>query len=759
MMLRLGMYLQERYEILDQIGSGGMSEVYRAKCHKLNRLVAIKVLKEEFSQDSNFVSKFKMEAQAAAGLSHPNIVSVYDVVDDGDLHYIVMELIEGITLKSYILKKGQLGVKETIGIAIQVAQGIAAAHDQHIVHRDIKPQNIIISRDGKVKVADFGIARAVSTQTVGVAAVGSVHYISPEQARGGYSDSRSDIYSLGITMYEMLTGTVPFDGENTVTIALAHLEEMIPSPRDLNHEVTRSLERIILKCTQKKPDRRYQDAYELVADLRHALVDPDDEYLMREPEFDESSPTVIIGGDELEAIKEGPKQPEAGENYLPGDYSEGYPENYPKNHPENYPENYPEDYPEKYLPDEYPPGEYSGEAAWEAQKRKPAQLEVPPIRRQPGKKNTSKKTPPKKEPDLSPKIEKILTLVGIAAAVLIAVIVIVFVVKLSGIFNAGSGEQTAKITESSATAAESLKSTECLVPNVIGMKSDEAAAALEKQSLTAAYEYEDSDDSKKDLVIRQSVDPDTVAAKQTKVTLTIGKGSGQIDLSALGLETMTADEAQAALKAQGFDSVVKEEASDTVDKDKVIRYEPQKAAKGDSITIFVSSGPAVPMTRVPNLSGKTESEAQTILETLKLVMGTKTEQKSADVPKGKIITQDVAPDTDVPEGTVVNYTLSIGKGTKYVAAVNDDYPLRDMFGPSSGDTKITVEIVMKQMVGGKEVTKVIMQPREMSGDITIPVHYNIEGADGVLTGTLQILDLTNNKVLKTYPLEFVEVDE
>lgn len=744
MMLRLGMYLQDRYEILDQIGSGGMSEVYRAKCHKLNRLVAIKVLKEEFSRDSNFVSKFKMEAQAAAGLSHPNIVSVYDVVDDGDLHYIVMELIEGITLKSYILKKGQLGVKETIGIAIQVAQGIAAAHDQHIVHRDIKPQNIIISRDGKVKVADFGIARAVSTQTVGVAAVGSVHYISPEQARGGYSDARSDIYSLGITMYEMLTGTVPFDGENTVTIALAHLEEMMAPPGELNHEVTRSLDRIILKCTQKKPDYRYQDAYELVADLRHALVDPDDEYLVREPEFDESSPTVIIGGGELEAIKESPRQAESGEDYLPEDYPGDY-----------LPENYSENYPENYLPDDYLPQE----AGWEAKKRKPAQLEVPPIRRQQDKKKPGKRKPSKKEPDLSPKIEKMLTMVGIAAAVLIAVIVIVFVVKLSGIFNAVSGKQTAKITESSTTASESLKSTECLVPNVLGMKSDEAAAALQKESLTAAYVYEDSDDSKKDLVIRQSVDPDTVTAKQTKVTLTIGKGSGQVDLATLGLETMTGDEAQAALKAQGFDSVVKEEASDSVDKDKVIRYEPQKASKGDSVTVFVSSGPAVPMTRVPDLSGKTESEAQTILETLKLVMGTKTEEKSADVPKGKIIRQDVDPDTDVPEGTVVNYTLSIGKGTKFVAAVNDDYPLRDMFGPSSGDMKITVEIVMKQTVGGKEVTKTIMQPREMSGDISIPVHYNIEGADGVLTGTLQILDLTNNKVLKTYPLEFVEVDE
>ena len=207
MILRPGTFLQDRYEILEQIGSGGMSVVYKAKCHKLNRLVAIKVLKEEFCNDSNFVSKFKMEAQSAAGLSHPNIVSVYDVIDEGKLHYIVMELIEGITLKSYIQKKGRLEVKETIGIAIQVAQGIAAAHEQHIIHRDIKPQNMIISKDGKVKVADFGIARAVSAQTMTSSAMGSVHYISPEQAKGAWVDDRSDLYSLGVVMPEAALAT------------------------------------------------------------------------------------------------------------------------------------------------------------------------------------------------------------------------------------------------------------------------------------------------------------------------------------------------------------------------------------------------------------------------------------------------------------------------------------------------------------------------------------------------------------------------
>lgn len=279
MTLRTGMYLQDRYEILEQVGAGGMSVVYKAKCHKLNRLVAIKILKEEFSSDSNFVGKFKMEAQAAARLSHPNIVNVYDVIDEGDLHYIVMELIDGVTLKTYIARKGKLEIKESIGIAIQVAQGIGAAHEQHIIHRDIKPQNMIISRDGKVKVADFGIARGVSTQTMTSAAMGSVHYISPEQARGSYSDARSDIYSLGITMYEMVTGRLPYEGDNTVAIALSHLEDAMVPPAVYNPEIPVSLERIILKCTAKKPENRYGSANELIADLRKALVQPDGEFV------------------------------------------------------------------------------------------------------------------------------------------------------------------------------------------------------------------------------------------------------------------------------------------------------------------------------------------------------------------------------------------------------------------------------------------------------------------------------------------------
>ena len=223
-MIKIGMMLGDRYEILEKIGTGGMSDVYKAKDHKLNRFVAVKVLKQEFSENTNFVSKFRVEAQAAASLMHPNIVNVYDVGEENGVHYIVMELVEGITLKKYIEKKARLSVKEAVSIAIQACMGLEAAHNNHIIHRDIKPQNIIISKEGKVKVTDFGIAKAATSNTITSNVMGSVHYTSPEQARGGYSDERSDIYSMGITLFEMLTGRVPFNGDTTVAIAIKQIQ-------------------------------------------------------------------------------------------------------------------------------------------------------------------------------------------------------------------------------------------------------------------------------------------------------------------------------------------------------------------------------------------------------------------------------------------------------------------------------------------------------------------------------------------------------
>lgn len=712
MMLKPGTYLQERYEILSLIGTGGMSEVYQAKCHKLNRLVAIKVLKDEFCQDSNFVSKFKMEAQAAAGLSHPNIVSVYDVVDEEDLHFIVMELIEGITLKSYIIKKGRLGVKETIGIAIQVAQGIAAAHDQHIVHRDIKPQNMLISRDGKVKVADFGIARAVSSQTIGVTAVGSVHYISPEQAKGGYSDARSDLYSLGITMYEMATGQPPFDGENTVTIALAHLEDPIFPPSRFNREVTPSLDRIILKCTAKRPDRRYQDAYELIADLRHALVDPNDEFLKKEPEIDESSPTVVRGADSRELAR-GVQRRE--------------------------------------TPD----------TDWDIKVLSPAaRREEPRLKEETVWIGDPEPAPRRKErrEEANPGMERLLAAIGVVAAILIVAVVVVIFVRLGGIFHKPSGEKRPSTETMESSTEEGIASTQCRVPDVKGLTEEQAKTRLEEESLRIRYEYAESEDEEKGRVIGQSIEGGTVVSKMSEVTVTIGEGSNQVDLTGLSLEEQTGEAAKALLETHRLKATLVEEHSDTVETGKVLRYEPQKAAPGEEVTLYVSAGPEIVSVPMPEIQGMSEENARIVMETIGLQLGERREERSAEVAKGLIIRQDIAPKTETPQGTAVGYTVSTGRETKFMAAVNDDFQLRELFGPSSGDTEIKVSILMKQVVNGQVKSTVILAPRMMAGDITIPIHYNIEGADGVLTGELEVWDLTNDKILKSYPLEFLEVD-
>ena len=296
-MIKLGIVLNDRYEVIEKIGTGGMSDVYKAKDRKLNRYVAVKVLKQEFSENANFVSKFIVEAQAAAGLMHPNIVNVYDVGEEAGIHYIIMELVEGITLKKYIEKKARLSFKEAVSIAIQVSMGIAAAHNNHIIHRDIKPQNIIISKEGKVKVTDFGIAKAATSNTVTSNVMGSVHYTSPEQARGGYSDEKSDVYSLGVTLFEMLTGRVPFDGETTVAIAIKHIQEPIPSPRDYVSEIPVSVEQIVLKCCQKAVDRRYQSMGALIEDLKQALLNPDEDFVrIAEPEDMGATRMINVNG-------------------------------------------------------------------------------------------------------------------------------------------------------------------------------------------------------------------------------------------------------------------------------------------------------------------------------------------------------------------------------------------------------------------------------------------------------------------------------
>ena len=290
----VGKIIGNRYEILEKIGVGGMATVYKAKCHVLNRYVAIKVLKDEFTTDEEFIRRFNIEAQAAASLSHPNIVSIYDVANEGNLYYIVMELVKGKTLKQIINEDGALPWKWSVNIVIQIASALETAHKNNIVHRDVKPHNIIITEEGVAKVTDFGIAKAVSNSTITAfgTTIGSVHYFSPEHARGGYTDAKSDIYSLGIVMYEMLTGRVPFDADTAVSVALKHMQEKPVEPMKLNPSIPFAVNKIIMKAIQKEVSLRYQSATEMIRDLTMALKNPEGDF-MNEEAFEEGATQIM----------------------------------------------------------------------------------------------------------------------------------------------------------------------------------------------------------------------------------------------------------------------------------------------------------------------------------------------------------------------------------------------------------------------------------------------------------------------------------
>ena len=285
-----GRLLGNRYEIIEQIGNGGMATVYKAKCHVLNRYVAVKILKEEYTTDDEFVKRFNTEAQSAASLTHPNIVSVYDVGSEGDLHYIVMELVKGKTLKEIINEDGALSWKWSVNVAIQIASALETAHKNNIIHRDIKPHNIIITEDGIVKVTDFGIAKAVSNSTITAfgSTMGSVHYFSPEHARGGFTDAKSDLYSLGVVLYEMVTGRLPFNADTAVSVALKHMQESPKEPMEMNPSVPKSVNDIIMKAMQKDISLRYQTATEMLRDLSRAIKNPNGDFVVMERQVTDS---------------------------------------------------------------------------------------------------------------------------------------------------------------------------------------------------------------------------------------------------------------------------------------------------------------------------------------------------------------------------------------------------------------------------------------------------------------------------------------
>ena len=627
-MLEIGSFLSDRYEILSKVGAGGMSDVYKAKDHILSRFVAIKVLKQEFSEDSSFVTKFRAEAQSAAGLEHPNIVNIYDVGSENGLYYIVMEYVEGITLKTYIEKKGQLSFKESASIAIQVARGIEAAHNKNIIHRDIKPQNIIISTDGKVKVTDFGIAKATSSNTISSDVMGSVHYASPEQARNGFVDGRSDIYSLGIVMFEMVTGRVPFDGDTTVAVALQHLQEEIARPSIYAPDLPISFEKIILKCTQKTPDRRYQTIEELLTDIRRSLAHPDEDFVTIAPLVD-GGKTKVISPEELDKIKEGRGVAED----LNDDDTDADNDN-------EYADGEDDD-------DEYDESLLDNDDDEEDEDDDDGKL-------------------------LNPKMDKAITIMGIVTAVIIVIVIIYLALSVAGVFKFGGkknseSQQTESQTQTeSESESETQTETEGQMIDIRGMSVEDAQKAVDRLKLDlTVFAFETKQSDKKDgTILEQDVKAGDTVKRGSQINVVIaGKGDSTSEMvkvpSVIG---KTKSSAKSTLESAGF-SVTFEygDYNDSVAADVVTAQSPSaknKAAKGSTVTVTLSPGQK-PIT-VPNVVGASQSHAESALAGAGLKYTYADSQYSDTVPAGSVISQTKSGET-VAAGTTITLTLSKGK--------------------------------------------------------------------------------------------------
>lgn len=721
-MLKEGMFIQERYEIVDKIGSGGMADVYKAKDHKLNRFVAVKVLKSEFREDTAFISKFQMEAQSAAGLAHPNIVNVYDVGNENGIYYIVMELVEGITLKDYISKKGRLAVREAISIAIQVSMGLEAAHNHGIVHRDVKPQNIIISTDGKVKVTDFGIARAASSNTISSNVMGSVHYSSPEQVRGGYSDEKSDIYSLGITLYEMVTGKVPFDGDTTVAIAIKHLQEEMVPPSVYTENLPYSLEQIIFKCTQKSVGRRYERMEDVIADLKHSLIDPQGDFV-KHSDVDTDAKTVVISDEELGEIKHTQKNRSSQRKPEVAQLEE---------------EGYETDYDDGDDDEEY-------------QRRRAASR---------ARKNKKRRSQ-----------SRILTILGFLVGAVVLAAVIFFVVKKTGLFD--KKEENGQVQQ-----VEDNKDAMVTVPDLVGKTEEEAKALMDGLQIGTQMVGEEASSQEKGRISSQDIPAGTQVEAYTTLRYYISKGQEEVTIPST--EGQTAYAVQKSLEEKGLSINVQKEYSEddgtdypVVEPGYVIAIFPEEGTvvkAGDTITMTVSRGlDRGDSALVPDVVGKTEEEAVTLFGKWMDIQITR--EQSTDVPEGQVISQSLTADEAADPDEPVSLVISSGNQEPEAET------------PESSQTEGTSSAAQQQAAANGEIwkcTQSLNTPQGYNGGVlrleliqdnagvsqattvsdgkalTFPYKLDITGVPGVGEGTLCVYEMINGEYqqLGSYPLTF-----
>ncbi len=607
-MTLIGKVLAGRYEIIEEVGSGGMAVVYKAKCQLLNRFVAVKVLRPDLQNDEEFVRRFNVEAQAAASLTHPNIVSIYDVGNEDGLHYIVMEYIEGKTLKDYIEAKLILPWREASDYAIQIARGLEQAHKNSIIHRDVKPHNIIMTADGVLKVTDFGIARAnvQSTVTCEDSAIGSVHYISPEQARGGYTDERSDIYSLGVVLYEMLTGKVPFDSDRPVTVAIMHLQEKPVMPRELNLSIPRPLENIVMKAMSKEVSARYKNVSEMIADLQDVLNDPSREVcevsVTTEKSYDmgETKRMPAVG---VDIISDRPERP--------SDIRQTDVRPITDNGLEN-----PEDSEDSDM----------------------------------AKRRRTRRT----ETYIDKKKEKNVTLVAVLSA-----LALLLVVGFAAFFGLGFADSCTGTAENT-----------IVIPKVEGLLYEDALSELQSETRDKEYKFslikeqQIESDKPEGVILSQDPAPESKIKMSDEVIIKVKVSAGGKKMSLGDYTNDDYRDAELELQNKGLKVQVERKHSDDIPKDAVMGQNPVAGAmvsKNSTVILYVSNGPddEEGSIELSDYTGKTRAAAENALDALGLEVAI-VERYSNTVAKGSVISQSPIEGVLVKEGKTV--TLYVSKG-------------------------------------------------------------------------------------------------
>lgn len=675
MVLENGMLLSNRYEILEKIGVGGMAIVYKAKDKKLERYVTVKVLREEFTSDEEFKIRFKIEARSAASLSHPNIVNVYDVGEDGNIYYIVMEYVNGDTLKKAIIEKAPFDTKSTINVAIQMASALSHAHKNHIVHRDIKPQNILVANDGMIKVTDFGIARAATAATVTTTAnaIGSVHYFSPEQARGGYVDEKSDIYSLGITMFEMITGKLPYDGDNSVSIALKHINEELPEIRQYNPNVSKSLEGIIKKATRKRADERYANIDLLLSDLIQARSDSSGDFIVQPPPNSTEAPTVEMTPKELEYIQgvrrktimeQEPEIAYGAKKESEIEIPKGlFNKKIQISKDDDYEEPYYDEPDDELTDDEI---DYEEPYYEESDDNYEELDEKIPRRMQRNLKRPSKSNYKENEYDVySRKQEKMVVAAAVITAAIIIIVISVVGIKFLGGSNDSPPNKTVIAADADANTDETINSTteKKKVPSFEGKDFDSAKKEAEVLGFTLVKGTEEYNaDYDMGQIISQSPEEGEEVTSGTKINVIVSLGIASSDMP--NVKGKDAKEASSAIQALiGKEPQLEYEYSEE-EVGKIISQQPLEGTKITSestIILTASRGEEMKKVPVPEVEGKSLEEAKKDLEALELRVGNVTELESAKVEKGIVITQTIKAGEEVMRNSIVNLVVSKGK--------------------------------------------------------------------------------------------------